>query len=111
MEVLRCLILKLSNAERFGGRVEILDTNTLVLYDCLYWGSLNTDVVLSHHPEAQISIKACRQSLSGFTVQFFLPQSTHREVFWYFVIGVVLACCAYALLRPPWAAEKLVQYI
>ena len=111
MERLRCLILRLSNTERFGGRVELLDSNTLVLYDCLYWGSHNTEVVLSHYPETQISIKTCRQSLSGFTVYFYLPRSTRREVFWYFVIGTVLACCAYALLRPPWAVEKLVQHI
>lgn len=111
METMRQLILRLSNADRVGGRVEIIDSRTVVLYDCMYWGSHNTDVVLSHYPETRISVKSSRQSLSQFTVTFFFPQSLRKEIFWYVVIGLVLACCAYVLLRPPWAAEKLVQHI
>ncbi len=104
---LRQLVLRLSNAERVGGRTEAPDHRTVVLYDCLYWGSYNTDIVLAHYPEVQISVRTSRQSLSGFTVTFFVPQSTPREVFWYLVIGLALACCAYVLLiQPPWGDEK-----
>jgi hypothetical protein len=110
MEKLRSLILRLSNAERVGGRVQIIDSQTVVLYDCMYWASFNTDVILAHYPETKIHVKACRHSLSGFQVTFTVPRGSHREVFWYFVIGVVLACCAY-LLRPSWAADKFIQHI
>jgi hypothetical protein len=108
MERVRKLVLRLSNAERVGGRVEILDAHTIILYDCMHWGSQNTDVVLYHYPETQISIKASRVSLSGFAVTFFIPYNTKKEFFWYLIIGFVLATCAYALLRPPWADKKLV---
>ena len=111
MDRLRQLVLRLSNAERVGGRAEILDGHTLILYDCMFWGSHNTEVVLSQHPEVQISVKASRQSLSGFAVTFFVPYTGRREAFWYLVIGLALACCAYALMRPPWAGEKLVNHI
>lgn len=109
MEKLRNLILRLSNAERVGGRVHIFDSHTVVLYDCMYWASFNTDMVLAHYPEIQISVKACRQSLSGFQVTFTLPKSSRREAFWFMVIGLALASCAYVLLNPPWAVEKFIQ--
>lgn len=87
------------------------DQRTVILYDCMHWGSYNTDVVLSHHPEIQISVKASRQSLSGFTVTFFVPHTLKQEVFWYCVIGIALACCTYVLLQPPWGGEKQTAHI
>ena len=39
---------------------------------------------------------------SGITVIFRRGASTPREIVWYLVIGLGLACCVYLLLRPPW---------
>ena len=102
MERLRALVLRLSNADRVGGRAQIVDGQTVVLYDCMHWSDACSEGVLAHHPEARISIRACRQSLSGFTVTFRCARNGRRETAWYLVIGLVLACCGYALVRPPW---------
>jgi hypothetical protein len=106
MERLRTLVLRLANADRVGGRAIIVDRQTLVLYDCMHWGCHCTDVVLSHFPEVQISARACRQSLSGFTVVFHVSKSTRNELVWYLVIGLCLACCGYLLLKPPWWVDR-----
>jgi hypothetical protein len=102
MQCLRSLVLRLANADRVGGRATVLDNDTLVLNDCMHWGSLCTESVLAQFPEIQISVRSSRQSLSGFSVVFYRPPSRRRELFWCLVIGLALACCAYVLLRPPW---------
>ena len=102
MDQLRALVLRLADADRVGGRAQILDGHTLVLNDCMHWNCRSTDVVLSRFPEVQISVRACRQSLSGFTVVFHMGVSSYREFVWYLLIGLGVACCAYVLLRPPW---------
>jgi hypothetical protein len=102
MERLKALVLQQANAERVGGRVTVVDGRTLILYDCMHWGCHSTDVVVAQHPEVQISVRACRQSLSGFSVIFHRGGSGRRELAWYLAIGFVLAGCCYALLRPPW---------
>jgi hypothetical protein len=107
MDRLRQLILRLSNSERVGGRASIVDGRTVILYDCTHWGCLSTDAVLAQFPEVQISVRACRQSLTGFTVIFHCQDNTRRELAWYVVIGLGLACCAYILLRPPWWARGM----
>lgn len=104
MDRLRALILRLANAERVGGRASIVDGSTIILYDCTHWGCHCTDAVVAQFPEVQISVRACRQSLSGFTVIFHRADSRAREFAWYLVIGFGLACCTYVLLgRRLWA--------
>lgn len=107
MERLRALILRLANAERVGGRASIVDGQTIILYDCTHWGSHCTDAVAAQFPEVQISVRACRQSLSGFTVIFHRAETRLRELAWFLVIGLGLACCTYILLRPPWWASRI----
>ncbi len=107
MDRLRALILRLANAERVGGRASIVDAQTIILYDCTHWGCHCTDTVVAQFPEVQISVRACRQSLSGFTVIFHRADSVRRELAWYVVIGLGLACCTYILLRPPWWASGI----
>ena len=107
MEKLKKLILDLANAERVGGRVVVVDGQTLILNDCMNWGCHCTDVVLSHFPEVHISVRACRQSLSGFSVVFHVGKSMRGEFAWYLMIGFCLACCGYVLLRPPWWGGKI----
>ena len=102
MDRLKDLVLQLSTAERVGGRASVVDRRTLILYDCMHWGCHNTDRVQACFPETQISVRACRQSLSGFSVIFHLGECTRREMAWYLVIGLVLSGCGYALMHPPW---------
>lgn len=104
MDRLRALVLRLSNADRVGGRAQIVDGQTVVLYDCMHWSDACSEGVLAHFPEARISVRACRQSLSGFAVTVRCARNGGRELAWSLVIGLVLACCAYALVRPPWWA-------
>lgn len=105
MDRLKALVLRLANADRVGGRVVVMDGRTLILYDCMHWGCSCTETVLSLHPEAQISVHACRQSLSGFSVTFRVDTSPRRELAWCLVIGLVFACCCYVLYMPPrWGA-------
>jgi hypothetical protein len=109
MDGLRMLVLQLSNAERVGGRAQIVDSRTLLLYDCMHWSCRCTDVVAAQYPEVQISVRACRQSLSGYTIVFHRGASGRREVFWYLVISLALAGCAYVLLRPPWWSRGILH--
>jgi hypothetical protein len=102
MERLRGLILTQANAERVGGRATIVDAHTILLYDCMHWGCHSTDAVLSQFPDVHISVRACRRSLSGFTVVFHRNNHAGRELGWYLVIGFGLACCAFILLRAGW---------
>lgn len=102
MERLRTLVLQLSNADRVGGRAVVVDANTLVLNDCMHWSCRCTDVVLSHFPDVHISVRAHRQSLSGFSLVFHRGGKGRRELAWYLVIGLALACACYVLLKPPW---------
>jgi hypothetical protein len=102
MEVLKDLVLRLANADRVGGRVTVVDGQTLLLHDCTHWGCVNTEAVLYRFPDVQISVRSNRQSLSGFSVVFHRGASTPREIVWYLVIGLGVACCVYLLLRPPW---------
>lgn len=102
MDRLRALVLRLSNAERVGGRAIVVDSRTLVLNDCMQWSSLCTDAVVAQHPDVHVSVRACRQSLSGFSIVFHRGGGGRRELIWYLVIGLALAGAAYVLLRPPW---------
>lgn len=96
------LILLIVNADRLGGRVETVDRAHLVLYDCMSWDCSCTNAVLSRYPEVQISVRASRRSLSGFTVTFHVQRCTRGEAAWYLVIGLFLACCVFILRRSPW---------
>jgi hypothetical protein len=107
MDRLRTLVLGLADADRVGGRATIVDGQTLILYDCTHWGCHSTDVVLGHFPEVQVSARACRQSLSGFCIIFHRRASTGREMVWYLVIGLGIACCSYILFRPPWWSSRM----
>jgi hypothetical protein len=107
MDKLRTLVLSVANADRVGGRATIVDGQTLILYDCMHWGCHSTDQVLSHFPEVQVSARACRQSLSGFCMVFHRRVSTGREMVWYLVIGLGIACCSYILFRPPWWSSRM----
>lgn len=102
IEGVKQLILQLVDAERLGGRVQVVDSVTLQLYDCMTWDSFCTDAVIARYPEVKISVRASRQSLSGFAVTFHLFRCARRETVWYLVIGLFLACCGYILLRSPW---------
>lgn len=102
MDRLRAFILAQANAERVGGRATIADSRTIILYDCMHWGCCSTDAVVAQFPDVHISVRACRQSLSGFTVIFHRGDRVTRELGWFIVIGLGLACCGYILLRPPW---------
>ena len=107
MDSLRILVLRLVGAERTGGRVQVVDEKTLVLYDCLSWDSHCTDSVVSRYPEARISVRSSRHSLSGFTVTIHMGRNSLRETGWVVVIGLFMAGCAYILLHPPWWSNKL----
>lgn len=102
IEGIKELILLLVHAERLGGRIQAMDGQTLVLYDCMTWDCFCTDAVIARYPEVRISVRASRQSLSGFTVTFHVRRCSRRETAWYFVIGLFLSCCGYILLRSPW---------
>ena len=107
MDSLRTLVLRLACAERAGGRVQAVDDKTLVLYDCLSWDSHCTDAVVSRFPEARLSVRSSRHSLSGFTVTIHMGSNSLRETGWVVVIGLFMAGCAYILLHPPWWSNKL----
>lgn len=109
MDGLRQLVLQLSNAERVGGRAQIVDSRTLILYDCMNWSCRCTDVVSTQYPEVQISVRACRQSLSGYTLVFHRGVGGRKELFWLLVISLALAGCAYVLLRPPWSTRSILH--
>lgn len=99
MDGLRALVLQLSGAERVGGRAVVTDACTLALHDCMHWPAWCTDAVLARYPEVQISVRASRTSLSGFTVVFHRRRSGARELLWHLVIGLALAGCAYVIMR------------
>ena len=109
MDRLRQLILRLANAERVGGRATIVDGRTIILYDCTHWGCHCTDAVLAQFPEVQISVRACRQSLSGYSIVFHRSGNTRAEIVWCLVIGLALAGCAYILLHPPWWSRSILH--
>lgn len=100
MEPLREHILLLCNADRAGGRAQILDEETIALYDCMDWSHALTDALTLLYPDLQLSVKASRQSLSGFVVHFRRPR-WYSHLGWYAAIGVLLACCCYMLWSPP----------
>lgn len=105
MDPLRALVLRLANVDRVGGRALIVDRQTLHLYDCAHWSCSCSDTVQSRFPEVQISVRSCRQSLTGFIVVFHYGGSLQREMLWYLLIGLGMACCGYLLFRPPWASR------
>lgn len=109
MDGLRTLVLQLANAERVGGRATVMDSHTLVLYDCMHWSCRCTDIVASYYPEVQISVRGSSSSLSGFTLVFHWKRAGRRELLWYLVIGLALAGCAYVLLRPPWWSRGILH--
>lgn len=79
-----------------------MDASTLVLYDCMSWDCFCTDTVVARYPEVRISVRASRQSLSGFTVTFHVGRCARKEAAWYLIIGLFLGCCGFLLLRSPW---------
>ena len=107
MDALRALVLRLAGADRAGGRVQVVDDKTLVLYDCMAWDSHCTESVVARYPEARISVRSSRQSLSGFAVTVHMGRNSMRETGWVVVIGLFMAGCAYILLHPPWWSNKL----
>lgn len=110
MERLRALVMELANVERVGGRVTIVDPDTLILNDCMHWSCRCTDVVASRFPDVHISVRACRQSLSGFTIVFHREAAwCGREMAWYLAIGLALSCVFYVLLRPPWWDKTILR--
>jgi hypothetical protein len=109
MDGLRSLVLDLSNAERVGGRAQVVDARTLILYDCVHWSSRCTDILVARYPEVQISVRACRQSLSGYSIVFHRSGNTRAEIVWCLVIGLALAGCAYILLHPPWWSRSILH--
>ena len=102
MEALKRLVLNVVNADRVGGRATIVSTRTMILDDCMLWSCRCTEAVVAVFPEILISVRASRQSLSGFSVVFNMGQNPARESGWYLVIGLFLAGCVYVLLNPPW---------
>lgn len=102
VERVRASILRLINVERYGGRVRVEDPQTLVLYDCGSWGAECTEAVASVYPDVRISVRACRQSLTGFVIVFQLNRCLRAEVGWYFVIGGLISCCGFILFRSSW---------
>lgn len=109
MERLRVLVLRLSNAERVGGRAIVVDSRTLVLNDCMQWSSMCTDAVMAQHPDVHVSVRACRQSLSGFSIVFHRGGGGRKELVWCLVIGLALACACYVLFRPPWWNRSMLR--
>jgi hypothetical protein len=109
IEQLSNLVLLLADAERLGGRVQIMDAETLILYDCMNWDCFCTDAVVVRYPEVRISVRSCRQSLSGFSVTFHAGRCLRKEAGWYLVIGLFLACCGYLLIRPPWWTSMIMR--
>ena len=107
MDKLRALVMQLACAERVGGRATVVDDRTLILYDCMHWSSSCTEVLLAQFPDVQISVRACRQSLSGYIVVFHRGGRLDQELLWYVVIGLGLACCGYVLMQPPWGLKNL----
>ena len=50
IEQLSNLVLLLADAERLGGRVQIMDAETLILFDCMNWDCFCTDAVVVKYP-------------------------------------------------------------
>lgn len=112
LEGLSVLVLSMTNAERTGGRIRRLTETRLELLDCMYWPQEATEMVQRDFPEVVTDIRACRQSLSGFSVLFILKGSGRLEVVWYIAIAVGLTSCAYALFASPWwGAYRWIQSI
>lgn len=109
MDKLRALVLQLSNADRVGGRAQVVDSKTLLLYDCMHWSCRCTDIVCGQFPEVQMSVRTCRSSLSGYVIVFHRNVVGRREILWYLVISLTLAGCAYVLLRPPWWSRSILH--
>jgi hypothetical protein len=109
IEQIKGLVLLLVDAERLGGRAQVMDGQTLVLYDCMSWDCACTDTVMARYPEVRISVRASRQSLSGFIVTFHMGRSARRETVWYLVIGLFLACCGFLLIKSPWWNHAIVR--
>jgi len=101
MDRLEEQVLVLSNARRHGGRVYRVDSSSIALLDCMCWSNQQTERLRAHFPDIGVSVQADKQSLSGFRV-IFQAASSGKELTMYLVIAVILACCAYSLLKPPW---------
>lgn len=103
MDQLRDLILQLCSAERTGGRVQVYDSETLALVDCMNWKHCWTDLLTQHYPTLELSIKSSRQSLSGYIVCFRVARP--RVHFgWHLAVGLILGCCLTVLLMR-WSAR------
>ena len=99
---LSAFVLDLTNSERIGGRTRVIGENSIELLDCMYWPHDATELVQHDFPEVVGDVRACRQSLSGFSVVFMWRDRGRVEALWYVAIGVGLTSCAYALLASPW---------
>ncbi len=51
-----------------GCKVMVHSANSIVIYDCYRWDKENTDLLLLLKPNAEISIIASLNSLSGFKI-------------------------------------------
>ena len=98
MERLRTMILKICNSERFGARAVITDQYSLTLYDCMEWKEEDTEKLRLHYPEVEILVKACKHSLSGFSLIFHIRHKK-REWMWIFIIGALISSCAFCVWR------------
>jgi hypothetical protein len=101
MSCLEEQIMRLSNAKVLGGRVQKIDSRTVEILDCMRWDRSSMERLRSHFPDVEISVHSDRHSLSGFKIVFYAGASG-REGRLYVVIGLILACCMYTLIRPPW---------
>jgi len=101
MDRLEEQVMIISHARRHGGRVYRIDSKTIALLDCMVWTNQQTERLRAHFPDIGVSVQADKQSLSGFRVLFQVA-SSGKELTLYVVIAVILACCAYSLLKPPW---------
>lgn len=102
MRSLTSFVARLVGTERVGGRLHRTSDGILRLHDCASWTHDYTDMVHAIFPEVTIDIVSCRQSLSGFAVDFVWRGGGGGELWWHVVIGVVLASCWYALMASPW---------
>ena len=105
--------MRLTNAERSGGRLLHVGASQLALHDCMQWSHAFTDAVHEHFPDVTIDVRASRASLSGFVVVFSLSHEAGRvRVQWYFAIALGLTACAYGLVASPWwGAYRWIQGI
>jgi hypothetical protein len=113
MQALGDFVLRLTSADRVGGRVQRVGRDRVELLDCMSWTWGCTERVQREFPEVVVNIRSCRHSLSGFAVVFVWKGGGVFESMWYLAIAVGLTSCAYALFTSPWwwGAYRLIRGI